>query len=105
VPAAAVPAVVGLAPGEGHAEADPKAATREKSRSQAALESGRLGEAIASGERSVQLDPGDAEAWLILGAAYQSKGDLKGATRAFRGCLDQANRGPKGECAAMVRQR
>ncbi len=113
-PVAPPAAPVAQAPSEGAAVAvqdvrpaapDPKTAGREKLRSQGALESGRLAEAIAAGERSVAIDPGDAEAWLILGAAYQSKGSFKDATRCFRACVDQANRGPKSECAAMLRQR
>jgi Flp pilus assembly protein TadD len=80
---------------------DPKEAAKAKRASQAALERGKLGDAIESGERSVALDPTDAEAWLILGAAYQSKGDSKNARRSFKSCLEQSKRGPKWECAQM----
>ncbi len=73
---------------------DPKEAAKAKRASQAALERGKLGDAIESGERAVALDPTDAEAWLILGAAYQEKGDWKEARRSFRSCLDQGKRGP-----------
>ena len=79
-----------------------KAAGKEKARSRSALEGGRLAESVAAGERSVAIDPTDAEAWLILGAAYQEKGDSKSAVRSFRACVDQGKRGPKGECAAML---
>lgn len=81
------------------AEPDPKAAAKEKHDSQLALERGKVGDAIAAGERSVALDPGDAEAWLILGAAYQEKGDPTNARRSFKACLAQGKRGPKWECA------
>ena len=47
------------------------------------------------------LDPTDGEAWLILGAAYQEKGDMKNARRSYKACLEQGKRGPKYECAAM----
>jgi Flp pilus assembly protein TadD len=67
-----------------------------------ALERGRVAVAIAAGERSVALDPGDGEAWLILGAAYQQKGSTADARRCYRACVE-AERGPKGECAAMLR--
>jgi len=80
---------------------DPKEAAKAKRSSQAALERGKLGDAIESGERSVALDPTDAEAWLILGAAYQEKGDQKNARRSFKSCLEQSKRGPKWECAQM----
>jgi pyruvate dehydrogenase E2 component (dihydrolipoyllysine-residue acetyltransferase) len=80
---------------------DPKEAAKAKHASQAALERGKLGDAIESGERSVALDPTDAEAWLILGAAYQEKGDQKNARRSFKSCLEQSKRGPKWECAQM----
>jgi Flp pilus assembly protein TadD len=49
----------------------------------------------------VALDPTDGEAWLILGAAYQEKGDMKNARRSYKACLEQGKRGPKYECAAM----
>ena len=39
----------------------------------------------------------------ILGAAYQQKGDWKDARRCYKSCLDEAVRGPKAECAAMLR--
>jgi len=80
---------------------DPKEAAKAKRASQTALERGKLGDAIESGERSVALDPTDAEAWLILGAAYQEKGDQKNARRSFKSCLEQSKRGPKWECAQM----
>jgi hypothetical protein len=80
---------------------DPKEAAKAKRVSQIALERGKVADAIEAGERSVALDPTDAEAWLILGAAYQEKGDWKEARRSFRSCLDQGKRGPRYECAQM----
>ncbi len=80
-----------------------KEAAKEKTRSRAALERGDMSAAIASGQRSVALDPTDAEAWLILGAAYQQKGDAKNAVRSFRACVSQGKRGPSSDCAAMLR--
>jgi hypothetical protein len=84
-------------------ELDPKAAAKAKNASRSALEGGRLAAAIASGEKSVSLDPTDAEAWLLLGAAYQEKGDLKNARRCYKSCLEEGKRGNKSECAAMLR--
>ena len=84
--------------------ADPKvAAAKEKAKSRGALERGNMSAAIAAGERSVALDSADAEAWLILGAAYQQKGDAKNAVRSFRACVSQGKRGPTSDCAAMLR--
>jgi Flp pilus assembly protein TadD len=80
-----------------------KEAAKEKVKSRGALEWGKMGDAITAGERAVALDPTDAEAWLILGAAYQQKGDSKNAVRSFRACMDEGKRGPKNECAAMLR--
>jgi hypothetical protein len=77
-------------------------ASREKEHARAALERSSLVESIGAGERSVALDPTDAEAWLILGAAYQARGDARNASRCFKSCIDRSTHGPKGECAAML---
>jgi cytochrome c-type biogenesis protein CcmH/NrfG len=82
---------------------NPKEAKREKRAAQRALERGRLAAAITSGTRSTSLDPTDAEAWLVLGAAYMEKGDTVSARHAFTACSKSATHGPKGECAAMMR--
>jgi hypothetical protein len=107
--AAAAPAEAqGTLPPE-MADLDPKALAKEagkaKAKARGALEWGKMGDAIEAGERSVAIDPTDSEAWLILGAAYQQKGDAKNAVRSFKACLDQGKRGPRNECAAMMRMR
>lgn len=84
-------------------ELDPKAAAAEKATARRALESGRLAVAITAGERSVALDPTDGEAWLLLGAAQQEKGNLAEARRAYTACVKQGKRGPLSECNAMLR--
>jgi nicotinate-nucleotide--dimethylbenzimidazole phosphoribosyltransferase len=84
-------------------EPDPAQAAKAKTASRIALERGRLGAAIEAGERAVALDATDGEAWLILGAAYQEKGNAKDARRCYKTCLEQAKRGPRAECAAMLR--
>ncbi len=58
---------------------------------------------MEEGEAAVALDPEDGESWLILGAAYQEKGDPKKAREAFTSCIKLGKRGPKGECGAMLR--
>jgi tetratricopeptide (TPR) repeat protein len=83
--------------------ADPKAAAEAKRESQRALERGKVADAIEAGKRSVALDATDGEAWLILGAAYQQKGDMAEARAAYKACLHEGKRGPRGECAAMLR--
>jgi len=100
-PVAAAPQVVVTAPAPPIVAGTQ--ATAEKNASQAALERGNVGASIAAGERSVALDPTDAESWLILGAAYQQQGDDHDARRCFVACVRNANRGPKRECAAMLR--
>jgi hypothetical protein len=97
------PAAATAQPAAAHVAAMGATASQEKERSRGALERGRVGDSIASGERAVAIDPADGEAWLILGAAYQQRGDAKNATRCFKACVDQAKRGPKTECAAMLR--
>jgi hypothetical protein len=105
-PAAAAPAAAAPAP-PAQPPADPASRAREASRqretARAALERGALREAISAGERSVALDGTDGESWLILGAAYQQGGDLASARRSFKACVDQGRRGPRGECAQMLR--
>ena len=49
------------------------------------------------------LDPADGEAWLMLGAAYQSMGKNAEARRTFSSCAAEAKRGPINECRAMLR--
>ncbi len=101
-PAAAQPDPAASSPADMVApEPDPKEAARAKHASRLALERGKVADAIEAGEQSVTLDPSDAEAWLILGAAYQEKGDLAQARRSFRACLTESKRGPKWECAQM----
>jgi hypothetical protein len=78
-------------------------AVRQRERAREALERGRIATAIAAGQTATAMDPGDAEAWLILGAAYQQKGDLRQARRCYQDCVSKGQSGPKGECAAMLR--
>jgi hypothetical protein len=79
-----------------------KTAQQEKRDAQVFLDRGAFGSAIAAGERSVNLDPTDGEAWLLLGAAYQSQGRAGDAKRSFNNCLKQGKKGPIGECRAML---
>jgi hypothetical protein len=78
-------------------------AKEEKTKARTLLEKRKLGDAIEAGERSVKLDPTDGEAWLILGAAYQEKGNMVEARRAYTSCVKDAQTGPRAECAKMLR--
>lgn len=92
------------APKPGPAAVQEKTAAQEKVAAQAALERNNAGAAIAAGRRSVALDPTDAEAWLILGGAYQMQNRNGDAKAAFGSCVRQAKRGPVGECGQMLGQ-
>jgi cytochrome c-type biogenesis protein CcmH/NrfG len=84
------------------AEVDPVAARDAKRASQRSLERGDAKASIEAGEQSVALDPSDAEAWLILGAAYQARGAYSEGRRCFSTCARVAKRGPRGECGALA---
>lgn len=78
-------------------------AKAEKKKAQAALEQRKIADAITAGEASVAIDPTDGEAWLILGAAYQEKGDIASARRSFAACVKEGKTGPVAECGKMLR--
>ena len=80
----------------------PKNAWQEKQAAKAALERGSNAAAIAAGERSVALDASDAEAWLVLGAAYQAMGNVAMAKRSFHSCVSQGKKGPVSDCRDML---
>jgi tetratricopeptide (TPR) repeat protein len=86
---------------EAVAKTNPVAAREAKRTSQRALERGDVARSIQLGERSVALDPADAEAWLVLGAAYELRGAYAEARRCFAACVRLSTRGPRGECAAL----
>jgi hypothetical protein len=77
-------------------------AAQEREACRVALERNRLADAVQAGERAVALDPADGEAWLVLGAAYQERGDASNARRCYRACLAEGRRGPRNECALML---
>jgi hypothetical protein len=80
-----------------------KEAAKAKRKAQGFLEGGAYAKAIDEAKKSTELDPTDGEAWLILGAAYQEKGQGAEARKAYTACLKEGKRGPKGDCAAMLR--
>ena len=78
-------------------------AKEAKAKARSSLEKRKIADAIEAGERSVKLDPTDGEAWLILGAAYQEKGNIAEARRAYSSCVKEGKTGPRTECAKMLR--
>lgn len=80
-----------------------KSAKEELESARALLEHGKTKDAIEGATRSVGLDPTDAEAWLILGAAQLNAGHPKEAREAFVECTKQAKSGPVVECKNMLR--
>lgn len=79
-----------------------KEAKVAKERARASLEKGQIREAIEAGSRAVAIDPTDGESWLLLGAAYQEKGVMVEARRAYTSCVKQAKTGPRRECMKML---
>jgi TolB-like protein/DNA-binding winged helix-turn-helix (wHTH) protein/Flp pilus assembly protein TadD len=55
---------------------------------------GRSAETIYLGEQAVKLDPGNEQAWYLIGAGYLDAGDLASAEAAFRGIREPSNSGP-----------
>jgi tetratricopeptide (TPR) repeat protein len=68
---------------------------------QLSLERGKLADAIDAGEQATALDPTDARSWLVLGGAYQDRGDMQKARRCYNSCVGHATRGPVNECRAL----
>jgi tetratricopeptide (TPR) repeat protein len=98
----AVAAVAAVTPPPEAESAPAKTAAQEKRDCQVFLDRGAFGKAVEAGQRSVAVDPSDGEAWLLLGAAYQSLGRAGDAKRSFSACLKQGKKGPLAECKAML---
>ncbi len=105
--AAAAPPPVPSAPVSALANPEKSPAERptgnDREAARRALEGGRPREAIVAAERAAAGDPGDAEAWLILGAAQSELGHVRAARDAYRTCVKSAKHGPVRECGAMLR--
>ena len=74
-----------------------------RAQAQRLLETGKTNDAIAIALESTTVEPEHAGGWLLLGAAYQTRGRNAEARQAFLTCVKSAKRGPRGECAAMLR--
>jgi len=80
-----------------------KSAHDEREDARNALEHGKAKDAIDAATRSITVDPTDAEAWLLLGAAQQEAGHAADAHASFLECTKVAKTGNVGECGAMLR--
>ena len=69
---------------------------------QRALDRGRATTAIELATRATELDPTNAEAWLTLGAAYDTQGNRAKARGAYRACVDRGKGASRAECRAML---
>jgi len=107
-PAAAAPEVAAPSPPvaftaeRAPAVLDPAAALDARERARSALSKGDVVSAVRLGTQSVELDPSDAEAWLVLGAAEMARGERGQALSTFRACTKLATRGPRHECGQML---
>lgn len=81
---------------------DPAAALDARERARSALSKGDVRTAVGLGTQSIELDPSDAEAWLVLGAAEMALGERGQALSTFRACTKVATRGPRHECGQML---
>jgi cytochrome c-type biogenesis protein CcmH/NrfG len=102
-PTAPDPAPVSATGADATPASTDKPAPSDREAARHALESGKARDAVASAERAAHHDPGDAEAWLLLGAARAELGQARAARDAYRACTRTAKRGPVRECAAMLR--
>jgi hypothetical protein len=80
-----------------------KSAKEEREDARRLLEKGKTQDAIMAALRSTSLDPEDADAWLLLGGAYQTAGKSADARAAYTACSKQAKRGELRECRLMLR--
>ena len=101
-PANAPPPPVPFAAERAGAIIDPVAALASRERARAALSKGDVASAVTLGTESVELDPTDAEAWLVLGAAEMAAGQHGPARSTFTACTKVATRGPRHECGQML---
>ena len=77
------------------------AARTAKKEALRAFERGDLAKALVAGQDAIALDPTDAEAWLVVGAVQQQRGNDAAARKIYRSCASQARRGPREECVAL----
>ncbi|MGO9836380.1 MAG: response regulator [Polyangiaceae bacterium] len=70
-----------------------------------ALAEGATAHAIDLGRQATAANPGDADAWLTLAAAYQASGNGGAAHGAYASCVAQARTPDVSECRVLAGQR
>jgi cytochrome c-type biogenesis protein CcmH/NrfG len=73
-------------------------------RANRALRTGDKGKALELARQAVQANPGDADGWLMLGAAYQASGNSSAARDAYRTCVAQAHTVNVSDCRVLAGQ-
>jgi CheY-like chemotaxis protein len=73
-------------------------------RANRALRTGAKERALELAHQAVQVNPGDADGWLMLGAAYQASGDRSAARDAYRTCVAQAHTVNVSDCRVLAGQ-
>lgn len=77
-------------------------AIEEREAARVLLEKRKAAEALPHAIRAVEIDPSDAQTWLILGAAHQDSGHGVDARDTFLACTKKATVGPIHECRALL---
>jgi DNA-binding response OmpR family regulator len=81
---------------------DPTPPTTELGKAQRYLEQRAPGKAAEIAHRITVHQPGNADAWLTLGAAYEALGQPKSAKDAYRSCAAKAVGSGAAECKALL---
>lgn len=68
-----------------------------------AMQKGDRQLAVDLARQAVAQNPSNADAWLTLGAAYQSAGNGGAAKDAYRSCVKQAHSGNLNDCYVLAR--
>ncbi|HEX8792733.1 MAG TPA: response regulator [Polyangiaceae bacterium] len=68
-----------------------------------AMQKGDRQLAVDLARQAVAQNPSNADAWLTLGAAYQSSGNSGAAKDAYRSCIKQAHSGNLNDCYVLGR--
>jgi Flp pilus assembly protein TadD len=69
-----------------------------------ALDRGQIQTAISLASQATAANPADAEAWLILGGAYEMVGNKAAARNAYKSCAASGSGSRVSECKALLGQ-
>ena len=101
-PKAAPPVVATTKPADPAPTIPTGNAIEEREEARKLLEKRKMTEALPHAQRAVEIDPSDAQTWLILGATYQDLGKGVEARDTFLACTKTATAGPIHECRALL---